>query len=448
MNNGNTCYRNAVLQGLLSLPPFTSLLLLLLEAFPTMEKVPPSLSGWREVMVLANAMRRRSGDVLQHPANISELMPSLCMRYHRVMAARRGDPAPVPASAPSNGQGPPSAASANSSSTTTSTSSAAPSGNTKTAGGDGKGIQEDAMEFLDFLLDTLHEELAGGESEEEVLQAAQESLAQAEGSWNTIGAGGSKGAVDDKSRLAAAKTTSSSSIHRLFFSTLRKEVTYAKTKKVSVTFEPNSHLQLSLEGPDGGGGGGSSSFNLGKRGAAPTTDLNAAVEVFFRSELLDNKNRLKNSFDSLPPALLLQFKRFTFDYKNRRAVKLLNAVRYPLRLVLRAKVCSDDLLSRLRDRKHSALTAADAAGHGANSVEGTLFETQGQQAEEAPAQEYDLAAVILHHGQSAAEGHYTSYAKGSDGVWRHFDDVKVSVVEAAVVTSAAKEAYLLFYLRL
>ena len=58
---------------------------------------------------------------------------------------------------------------------------------------------------------------------------------------------------------------------------------------------------------------------------------------------------------------------------------------------------------------------------------------------------YDLYAVINHHGESMNSGHYTAYCRNPvDGVWRHFDDTKVTAVEdeKQLVTNGA---YILFY---
>ncbi len=58
---------------------------------------------------------------------------------------------------------------------------------------------------------------------------------------------------------------------------------------------------------------------------------------------------------------------------------------------------------------------------------------------------YDLYSVVNHHGESMNSGHYTSFCRNPvDGIWRHFDDTKVSVVadESQLVTSGA---YILFY---
>ncbi|XP_071039593.1 ubiquitin carboxyl-terminal hydrolase 3 isoform X2 [Parasteatoda tepidariorum] len=57
---------------------------------------------------------------------------------------------------------------------------------------------------------------------------------------------------------------------------------------------------------------------------------------------------------------------------------------------------------------------------------------------------YDLAAVIVHHGTGAGSGHYTAYAT-HDGCWHHFNDSSVTVTDEKTVASC--KAYILFYIR-
>ncbi|XP_025076742.1 ubiquitin carboxyl-terminal hydrolase 3-like isoform X2 [Pomacea canaliculata] len=70
-----------------------------------------------------------------------------------------------------------------------------------------------------------------------------------------------------------------------------------------------------------------------------------------------------------------------------------------------------------------------------------LHETRGSSA---GSNLYDLAAVVVHHGSGAGSGHYTSYAI-HEGQWYHFNDSSVTACEPEVVQRC--KAYILFYVR-
>jgi len=57
---------------------------------------------------------------------------------------------------------------------------------------------------------------------------------------------------------------------------------------------------------------------------------------------------------------------------------------------------------------------------------------------------YDLAAVIVHHGSGAGSGHYTAFVV-KDSHWYHFNDSTVLATDQDTVTNS--KAYILFYIQ-
>ena len=57
---------------------------------------------------------------------------------------------------------------------------------------------------------------------------------------------------------------------------------------------------------------------------------------------------------------------------------------------------------------------------------------------------YDLAAVIVHHGNGMGSGHYTAFANNSQA-WFNFNDVNVKETDFQNVQSS--KAYILFYVQ-
>lgn len=273
------------------------------------------------------------------------------------------------------------------------------------------------MEFLSFALDSLHQELVGVDHDG-IAGNALKGISMVSEGWNDVKPGGVKGVLDSNSLIAAAKANDSTSICRLFFSRIRKEVTYAAKKKCSITYSPESCMSLEIADHVY-----ASADGVFKTHGSGVVSLVSCINRYFSIDSLGTGTRrdeIQVTLDDLPPCLLLQLKRFSYDRQHGRSVKIMREVSYPMVLCLGADVCSSDLIERLG--------------------------TQPTQSS-APVPMYSLHSIVLHHGASTTGGHYTAFAIGSDGMWRHFDDTRITVVDEAAVLAATKETYLLYYVR-
>ncbi|KAK7573320.1 hypothetical protein V9T40_010511 [Parthenolecanium corni] len=125
-----------------------------------------------------------------------------------------------------------------------------------------------------------------------------------------------------------------------------------------------------------------------------------------------NKQRSTKRFwiRRLPNVLCLHLKRFRWI--NFYRVKLDTDISFPIEFL----DMSDFMLHDVRDTRQSCI--------GSNV--------------------YDLAAVIVHHGSGAGCGHYTAFAIHK-GRWFHFNDSSVQQVRSATVAKC--KPYILFYVR-
>lgn len=256
--------------------------------------------------------------------------------------------------------------------------------------------QQDAHEFLRYMLDRLHTELLG------ILPHHRENDRE------------------HKKLVSFGKTTI---VTGIFGGILQNEVTCLACGNESRKHDP--FLDLSLDLPDDcsnrstDSGGNSNDSNQGP----DRCHLFDCLSSFIRLEELEDtelylcpncKKKQKSTkrfwIRRLPNVLCLHLKRFRWN--NYLRTKLETFVEYPLR--------SLDMSQYVLSNKHETRRS----GKGST--------------------EYDLAAVIVHHGSGVGSGHYTAYATHG-GCWHHFNDSNVTVCEEDTVANS--NAYILFYVR-
>ncbi|XP_051740495.1 ubiquitin carboxyl-terminal hydrolase 3 isoform X2 [Ctenopharyngodon idella] len=251
--------------------------------------------------------------------------------------------------------------------------------------------QQDAHEFLRYLLDHLHREMQGSKN----------------GSPSpALTPDRPKHASESKCCINGTSTIVTS----VFGGVLQNEVYCLICGTESRKFDP--FLDLSLDIP--------SQFRIKTtkdQEPGPTCTLRDCLYSFTDLEELDEtelymchkcKKRQKSTkkfwIQKLPKVLCLHLKRFHWTAFLRN--KIDTYVEFPMRGL--------DMKSYLLEPE--------------NSLPETCL--------------YDLAAVVVHHGSGIGSGHYTAYGR-HEGRWYHFNDSTVTLVSEEAVLKA--KAYILFY---
>lgn len=259
-----------------------------------------------------------------------------------------------------------------------------------------RGHQQDAEEFLGFLLQALDEECLHVMGGAQSLASAQSDAGSTHGEANTddwLEVGRKQKAAVSRSSGTNAPTP----INRIFGGLLRSEFRVPGSKD-SITTEPYQPLQLDIGAPD------INSVSDALRGITRTE----RIEGNFASSRGGQSSATKQVFiETLPPVLILHLKRFKFDAEVNGTVKIWKKIDYPLDLEIPREV-----LSR---QKRATI------GNGAMP-------------------RYRLISVVYHHGKNASGGHYTVDVRRQDGQdWLRMDDTILRRVRSEDVAESGSE---------
>lgn len=253
-----------------------------------------------------------------------------------------------------------------------------------------RGHQQDAEEFLGFLLEGLHDECVA------VMRAGEaETTAKANGVEEINGEATGWLEVGPKQKSAVTRSSGhsiDSPITKIFGGTLRS-VLRVPGLKDSVTMEPYQPLQLDIHLPE--------IHNITDALKGLTKPENISGD--FKSPRGSNVTATKQlSIETLPPMLILHLKRFRFD-ESGGTQKIWKRIGYPLELEIPKEVFA-----------------------------------KGRHPSSAP--KYRLSAVVYHHGKNASGGHYTVDVRRQDGrEWIRMDDTIIRRVKAEDVAEGGSE---------
>ena len=271
-----------------------------------------------------------------------------------------------------------------------------------------RGHQQDAEEFLGFLLEELHDECGRSMNSQGnqpsssgastptngVARSPSDTPASTAGSDEWLEVGRKQKAAVTRSSGAIA---TESPVTKIFGGKLRSELRVPGMKN-SVTLEPYQPLQLDIGAPHVN--------NI--IDALKGLTLSETLHGDFNSPRGPGSNATKQvTIETLPQVLILHLKRFQYDNTG-GTQKIYKKVGYPLDLEIPKEV--------FPQHKRAGLLA-----HGALP-------------------RYRLISVVYHHGKNASGGHYTVDVRRQDGrEWIRLDDTVIRRVRSDDVAEGGSE---------
>lgn len=282
--------------------------------------------------------------------------------------------------------------------------------------------QQDAHEFLGFILDSLHEAITDSDEKED--------------------------GNDTQKKTESCDCI----IHQTFSGLMRSTVTCSECKNTNTTSEPFMDLSLDIK---------TTGFVTKKKKLALTNavqtikeaipmDLRECLDRFTSTETLTSENytcrkcnapkeaKKKLSLTQLPPVLPIHLKRFAHSKTKAESNKVNTTIRFPFSL---------DMSPWLSKETKAPTTNGHHPEKNDDSDDGDTIDVKPaakkDKKEDSEPQKpiFELSSVVVHKGK-IDNGHYISYSRQGNE-WFRFDDEKVVQVEEREVLQA--EAYMLFY---
>ncbi|KAI9264091.1 hypothetical protein BDA99DRAFT_48152 [Phascolomyces articulosus] len=302
-----------------------------------------------------------------------------------------------------------------------------------------KGRQEDAEEFLCFLLDGLHEEMVSVLKEKKKSEEAAAATASHGNGWLEVGPG-------NKTSNLQLTGFEDSPISKVFGGKVRSTLRCPGAKD-SANLEPFQSLPLDIQ-PDN------------------VTTIEDAIRNMTVPEIMHDYMSPKGQrveatkqvyLETLPPVLILHMKRFVFDNVG-GVQKLQKPVQYGAELTIHQEWLTPvhrstkPVTYKLFGSKFIFLFVY-------SKKEGFKKGKEKKNMNRKSLYKYKNCLVVYHHGVSAGGGHYTCEIRRQNGMWLHINDTNITPVSERDVLMAEENtrtsetihadqtAYILFYMR-
>ncbi|XP_063043520.1 ubiquitin carboxyl-terminal hydrolase 12 [Engraulis encrasicolus] len=263
-------------------------------------------------------------------------------------------------------------------------------------------MQQDAHEFLNYLLNTIADLL----QEEKSQERQQNGKVVQNGGSGGGGGGGGGGGNSSTGEGDTEEKVQQTWVHEIFQGTLTNETRCLNCEAVSSKDEDFLDLSVDVEQ--------NTSITHCLRGFSNTETLCSEYKYYCEQCRSKQEAQKRMCVKKLPMILALHLKRFKYMDQLHRYTKLSYRVVFPLEL--------------------------------------RLFNTSGDATN--PDRMYDLVAVVVHCGSGPNRGHYITIVK-SHGFWLLFDDDIVEKIDAQAIeefygltsdiSKNSESGYILFY---